>query len=100
MGLNVACRPIILPLAGNLMAIEELSMDELSEGGLCKALYLACDYDGCGEPIRNEDRNLGFDAKKYCVRHGDEIDAIIRSGDAAAMLRWWVKSLSATGDFT
>lgn len=56
-----------------------------------------CDFAGCSEPMRPEDAELGSDAKKYCVKHGAEIDALLgngmeTSGEIGALLKWWANS--------
>lgn len=51
-----------------------------------------CNYAGCKEPVREEDRTLGRASKKYCEEHGREIDDLLESGDAGKIMQWWVKS--------
>lgn len=54
-----------------------------------------CDYSGCDEQIRDEDLLFSPTAKKYCARHGKEIDDALNGGDPAKIMRWWVKSMQA-----
>ena len=52
-----------------------------------------CDHVGCSEIVRESDRELKPETKKYCDMHGREIDAIIQDGSAADIMRWYVRSL-------
>lgn len=56
-----------------------------------------CDYEGCSEPIRDEDKDLSEGAKKYCQRHGAEIDAILKSGSPSEIMKWWLESMTLRG---
>lgn len=54
-----------------------------------------CDFHGCSEPMRPEDAELGDDARKYCVKHGAEIDDLLsglHGGNVGDLLRWWARS--------
>lgn len=57
---------------------------------------MKCDYDGCNNPVREQDKTLKPETKKYCDTHGAEVDAIIKNGKAVDIFKWWVKSLGTT----
>ncbi len=51
-----------------------------------------CDFSGCKDPVREEDRTMSEGAKKYCEIHGAEIDELLMGGEPAKVVAWWVKS--------
>jgi hypothetical protein len=53
-----------------------------------------CDYHGCDAPVRASDKDFKPPTLRLCDKHGEEIDALIDSEDAAGMVRFWARSKS------
>lgn len=56
-----------------------------------KELTIKCDYPGCENQIREEDKLLKPETAKLCEMHNEEICRYIDSGDTKKLLGFMVK---------
>jgi hypothetical protein len=50
-----------------------------------------CDYEGCNEPVCEEDMKLQA-GMQFCQKHSDELEAFVIVADAKGILKFWIQS--------
>ncbi len=55
---------------------------------------MRCDYFGCSREVCDRDKNTLTEKRslKFCQGHSDELKRYIESGNAKAILAFWIKS--------
>lgn len=59
-----------------------------------------CDYYDCSKLVREEDMEFTPPTKRYCQKHGAELDSVFDEDDMGKVLGWWVKSMGGAKEAT